>query len=157
MFFFSRMEYKFLKSRSIFLPLFLFQSDWQVLMGAWHSKLCLCSMVFDGKVSSAYGSMAFQTLCSMVFDGKVSRNVSNGRLSQCKKLCHSLQFGGTEPPTRSNPFLDWYTGNISDCSNWWHQLNSIQKVWDLLIKTFLDWRISLFHSVSRLIGIKCTL
>ena len=136
MFFFSRMEYKFLKSRSIFLPLFLFQSDWQVLMGAWHSKLCLCSMVFDGKVS---------------------RNVSNRRLSQCKKLCHSLQFGGTEPPTRSNPFLDWYTGNISDCSNWWHQLNSIQKVWDLLIKTFLDWRISLFHSVSRLIGIKCTL
>lgn len=83
--FFSRMEYKFLKSGNIFLPLFVFLSDWQVLMGAWHSKLCLCSMVSDGKVS---------------------RSFSNGRLSQCKNLCHSLQFGGTEPPTHSNPFLD---------------------------------------------------
>lgn len=68
------------------------------------------------RLASACGGMVFQTQlvlyclsCFTVSDGKVSRRVSNRRLSRCKQLCHSLQFGGTEPPTCSNPFLNWYT------------------------------------------------
>lgn len=71
--------------------------------------------------------MEFQTLLVLHrFDGKVSRSVSNERLSQCKKLCHSLQFGGTEPPTRSNPSFDWYTEYIRR-PNWWHHQISFKK------------------------------
>lgn len=68
MFFFSRMEYKFLKSRSIFLPLFLFQSDWQVLMGAWHSKLCApWSLMEKSQEMSAMGDFHSVRSCVILF------------------------------------------------------------------------------------------